>query len=598
MRFATSCFNKTIIRTDVKRFWPLLFLYTGIWLILLPVVQWSELSYVTYAGDYIYTMMVFGLGSAVAFGLLMAMALYSYLMNSRSVGLMHSLPVTRHTQFFSHFFAGMGMLTVGKAVVVLASLAVQMIYHNTDVKATLLWFVVTTLLELFFFALGILCCMLTGWLLAAPVIYAAANCFVIIATFLLRALGELFYFGYHSGSMPAITRWLTPVYVLGEALAEDTYYKADIASNGGSATDWAPTPRTMNPEAWPPLLFYTVLALVFLALAYFFYRKRASESAADPVAFGWARPVFRYGIAVYGGLSFGYGLYSLLNLNNGAVNTVLLLFCVVLMGVLWSFAAEMLIRKTFRVFRSGWKGAAILSVALVAVCVAVRMDITGYEKRIPDPDDVVSVDVNLAHEGVRIYDGVDPDTIAAALELHEAIVTEGRAAEGLEETYRVNISYELKNGTVLSRRYLLSLAGTKGSDRIYDATKEMLATEELRYYWVLGKRYPELSRVRGGYLDGKMGGEFTRQLTAEEAQKLYGAILEDLRAGAGSFLPMQTVRLQSAVYIEIDAGETNNVWISDFSSDFTNTRAVLEELGVKPEEMFVDSYGKYAEWAD
>jgi hypothetical protein len=84
----------------------------------------------------------------------------------------------------------MGMLTAGKVLVVLLSLAVQMLHHNTDVKATLLWFAVTTLLELFFFSLGILCCMLTGWLLAVPVIYAAANSFAIIMTVLLQALGE------------------------------------------------------------------------------------------------------------------------------------------------------------------------------------------------------------------------------------------------------------------------------------------------------------------------------------------------------------------------------------------------------------------------
>ena len=73
MRSATSFFDKTLVRTDVRRYWPLLFVYTAFWLLLLPVVQWSELPHVTYAGDYIYNSMIFALGSAVAFGLLMAM---------------------------------------------------------------------------------------------------------------------------------------------------------------------------------------------------------------------------------------------------------------------------------------------------------------------------------------------------------------------------------------------------------------------------------------------------------------------------------------------------------------------------------------------
>ena len=596
MRSATSFFDKTLIRTDVRRYWPLLFVYTGIWTILLPVVQWSNLPYDEYAGDYIYNMMTGGLAMAVVFGLLMAMALYAYLMNARSVGLMHSLPVTRHTQFFSHFIAGMGMLTVGKVFVVLASLGVQMLYHNTDVKATLLWFAVTTLLELFFFSLGVLCCMLTGWLLAAPVIYAAANSFVIIMTVLLQALGELFYFGYHSGSMPAITRWLTPVYILGEVLGENFYTTETYEYNGATVTEWVQKPRVMNPDAWPVLIAYTVLALVFLALAYLLYQKRASESAADLVAFGWAKPIFRYGIAVYGGISFGFGLYSLLVMNsNEAFNTALLLICVVLMGVLWSFAAEMLIRKSFRVFRSGWKGAVLLSVSLVAVCVAVRLDITGYETRVPDMADVVSVDVNLSHEDVRIYDATTPETIAAVLDLHEAIVAEGRVPEETEDGYRVNISYALKNGTILNRRYLLSWDAAEESALIYDAAEAVINAKEVRYYSVLDMNSAvSVSQIRGGYLTGKMF-DMDRQLTAEEAQKLYHAILDDLNDGSGTREPLQRERPQSSIYIELDCGATN-LWIDNFYPDFTETIKVLVELGAKPEQMFTDNYGNFVAW--
>ena len=96
MRSATSCFNKTIIRTDVKRFWPLLFLYTGIWTVMLPVYQWVELDYGyrAHPGDYLYDVLTGSLVMALIFGCLFAVAVFSYLMNSRSVGLMHSQPVT------------------------------------------------------------------------------------------------------------------------------------------------------------------------------------------------------------------------------------------------------------------------------------------------------------------------------------------------------------------------------------------------------------------------------------------------------------------------------------------------------------------------
>ena len=129
MRSATSFFDKTIIRTDVKRFWPLLFLYTAIWTIMLPVYQWVDLGWgYDYPGDYLYDMMFGGVIMGLIFGGLFAMAVFAYLMNSRSVGLMHSLPVSRGAQFCSHVAAVMGMLTAGKLVVAVLTVLVQLMH--------------------------------------------------------------------------------------------------------------------------------------------------------------------------------------------------------------------------------------------------------------------------------------------------------------------------------------------------------------------------------------------------------------------------------------------------------------------------------------
>jgi len=267
------------------------------------------------------------------------------------------------------------------------------------------------------------------------------------------------------------------------------------------------------------------------------------------------------------------------------------------MGVLWSFAAEMLIRKSFRVFRTGWKSAVILSAALVAVCVAVRMDITGYETRVPDMADVVSVDINMSHEDVRVYDATTPESIAAVLDLHEAIVADGRVPEGTEEGYRVNITYELKNGAIFSRRYTLAWDDAAESELIYDAAKAVIAAKEVRYYTILNENSAvSISQIRGGYLSGKAF-EMERQLTAAEAQKLYQAILDDLNAGAGVRQPLQKEGVQSTVYIDVDV-EPHGAWIDNFYPDFTRTIAVLVELGVKPEQIFTDHYGKYVTWAE
>lgn len=76
------------------------------------------------------------------FTVLLAMALFSYLMNSRSVGLMHSLPITRGAQFGVHFAVGVGMFTAVHVVTALISLPVQAALGAVDLQGTLEWLAV------------------------------------------------------------------------------------------------------------------------------------------------------------------------------------------------------------------------------------------------------------------------------------------------------------------------------------------------------------------------------------------------------------------------------------------------------------------------
>ena len=607
MRSVTSSFNKTLIRMDVRRYWPLLFLYTAVWIVMLPVYQWVDqgLRFGNpgfYPGDYLYEMMWGAMIMALIFCGLFTMAVFSYTMNGRSVGLMHALPVSRTTHFFSHVGAVMGMLTVGKLLVAVLTVLEQAIFGEVAWKAIGLWLLVATLLEFFFLSLSILCSMVTGWLLAMPVLYAIANCLAIVINWLLRMLGELFYFGYSSNnSYPAITRWLTPVYTMGEALGNTVRYVEPVMEDTISipvvdylVEDSVRQPRILNPEVPGVLAIYTVVAILMLAFSYVLYTRRASESAGDPVAFDWARPIFRYGVALCGGLALGLGLYAILSVNSDLTNVALLIFCMALMGVLSYFAVEMVIRKSFRVFRKGWPGAVVVAAVLALVCIGAKMDITGYEKRIPDADRIESVELSIYMEDVYINQCTDPETIEAILALHKAIVTEGREPVDLEGSYGVNLEYELDDGTWMRRRYSLSLPGAMESDAITDALRKAINTKEVRYKTTLnGHSGDEVFKLRGGYISGRYV-EYNQQLSAEEAQRIYDAVLADLAGGAGGQEPFGTEEKQGfTVYIELDAGD-NNVWLDRIRPDFKNTVNVLNELGLDSATLFqVDE--KYAE---
>ena len=600
MRSATSCFNKTIIRTDVKRFWPLLFLYTAVWTVMLPVYQWVDLGYPyrDFPGDYLYDILLGSVVMAVIFGCLFAMAVFSYMMNGRSVGLMHSLPVSRSTQFISHVAAVMGMLSAGKLAVAVLTALVQLAHGEVAFRAIGMWLLVTTLVEFFFFALATLCCMITGWLLAAPVLYGVANALAMGITLLLRFLGELFYFGYANASgYPAITRWLTPAYTLGEALQGNRVYEVvdDVVaypvpeSYIGAVVDPMSVPKTLNPEATGVLAVYTVAALVMMAFSGFLYKNRASESAGDPVAFGWARPVFRYGVALCGGLTLGLGLYSVVSINRDTVSLPILIICFVLMGVLSYFAVEMVIRKSFRVFGKGWPGAVVVGVVLTLVCVGAEMDITGYETRLPDRDRIESAEVNIYREDVGAYGCVEEETIQAILALHEILATEGELPTGDDGYYNVNIEYDLTDGNTMRRRYNLSMPKVMENEEMVEALERVVNCREVRYHSTLnrGTADPDL-KLRGGYISGRYE-DFNRQLTAEEATSIYKAVLADLENGAGKqkVLSPDAIPESAVYYIELESEDGyNGVWLDRIRPDFTQTVQLLNELGLDSATLF------------
>ena len=600
MRSATSCFNKTIIRTDVKRFWPLLFLYTGIWTVMLPVYQWVELDYgVNYPGDYLYDVLAGSLVMAVIFGCLFSVAVFSYMMNARSVGLMHSLPVSRGTQFNSHVASVMGMLTAGKLAVAVLTVLVQTIHGEVAFRAIGVWLLVTTLVEFFFFALGTLCCMVTGWLLAAPVLYGVANALAIMITQLLRFLGDLFYFGYaDSRGYAAVTSWLTPVYALGQVLGgtrvyetiDDTVATPLPESYVDAVVDVVSKPKTLNPEAPSVLAVYTVVAIVMMVAAWFLYRRRASESAGDPVAFGWARPVFRYGVSLCGGLALGLGLYAVVAINRDTVSLPLLIVCFVLAGVLCYFGVEMVIRKSFRVFAKGWPGSLVVAVMLTLVCIGAEMDITGYETRLPDRAAILSAEVDIYMEDVNAYDCVEEETIQAILALHEIIAAQGEEPTGDDGYYNINIEYELSDGRTMRRRYTLSLPKVMENEEMKVALDHVVNCREVRYFSALSGRQadPDL-KLRGGYINSRWD-DYNRQLTAEEATRIYQAVLADLENGAGGHEILvfgEETTPQCSVYIELESEDGyNGVWLDSLRPDFTRTVDVLNELGLDSATLF------------
>lgn len=582
MRSAKSFFNPTIARSDLRHYWPMLFCYVGIWILMLPMQVWSYRSQVIVdaasslyqtGGDVLMRICINNYPAAIImsllFGVGMVMLVFSYLMNTRSVGAMHALPIRRGGLFATHFLTGFAMLVAGNLFITLLTWLAALAVGMPLCPALLTWLVMVTVLELFFMSLATLCAVLTGWLLAVPVLYAAVNGGILALSLLGQAVANLLLQGYsYDSDISAFVRWLTPVYQMFHGICQELYGWQYAADNDEAVSGLAST-------GWQTLLWYGLVSLVLLALAYFLYVRRKSELSGDPVAFRWLRPVFRLGIGLAGGLAMGLMLYYIISIYTGSESNVLsrLLLSMVLMGGICYFAAAMLVNKSLKVFRRGWKGAVLTAVLLVLLCVGIRLDPLGYSQWLPSQEEIVEVQAQVGMAELSYDD--DSAAIEAVLGLHEAILAaDDQPNDDMDMRY-FNVSYRLQNGRTVSRQYRFDLNGSAS-----DAVRDFVALPQVQREFLISGQKGEGDKFLSGYiyLYNTEDGSWEIELTAQQAEAIYQAALSDAANGRVFQDPNGYSYIEN-IQIEL-YGESCYCGLYNLTTTCTDVLAVLEELGI------------------
>lgn len=533
----TSFCNAALLRSDIKRYWPLLFLYVAVWVVILPMQILSASRECDGVADGIMTVLQMKQHNVIIqsipasavmsllFGCFAAMAVWSYLMSGRTVGLMHALPVTRTQAFFSHVLSVLGALTAGNVLIFLLTALCSAGFSYVDWTALGTWLLLTELMALFFFALGSLCAMVTGWLLAVPVLYGAMNVVALLLYAVISTMTQMFYFGYSSSDIPEFITWLTPVGRIWDAVA-----------NGGAQPVEVQFPEPIGTQsyhrfqlpasAFSTCIIYAAVGIALLALVWWLYKKRPSETAGDAMSFRWLQPIARWSIGLCGGWGLGLFLnYVIL----GSSSFAGLLICQLVMGVICFFAAQMLLKKKFRIFtRRWWVETLALVLTLLAVTLCIKLDITGYQHRVPDAEDVTSVRFSASYAN---FTTDDPAAVESVISLHRAILEQyDETGERLEnQTYLdteggpitryVRVDYQLRNGTSLRREWRVSIVNGSDIHRLLtqlvnrtDCRAGMIGISEL-------ERYGGVNAVVGGYVNRYDTGEFA-ELSQQQAQEL------------------------------------------------------------------------------
>ena len=541
MRSGTSFFNGAVFKKTVLRYWPVWAAYSVIWLVALPIQGLMMLQLdaqnrgTTYYSSYIEGFahdtadaVGMSLPLAVVFGVLAAMAVCSHLYNARSANFFGSLPVRREALFATHYLAGLAFLLVPTGAVFLLTLLVEAAGGAVFLPGLGFWLAVTCGECLLFYSMAVFCGMFTGHILALPAFYVIFNALATVLISLAGLLCGQFLYGFagFEGWVEEAMRWLTPV-----AKLEDSWSVRFVDMESG----W--TIHGLDIVA-----VYAAVAIAMAAGSFFLYRARRLESAGDVVSVKCMRPVFKYGVSFCAGLTLGMVTASVLGSEE-----ITLIVSVLVWAVIGYFAAQMLLDKSFRVFKK-WKGAAVMAGVFALLFCAVGFDLTGFETRVPRQDQVEYVayhgggTTNLADGGDYLavsVDGENPEALQRFILLHQAAVEQRDGYDiSPRTTVGVNFTlfYQLKNGSILSRRYYV-YADPEEADQEGSAAwvfQQMYGDREL--YWK-GYGFEEAERrlAREDYrlreAACRMDDEDNAYYGGRDAQALYEAVKEDFQAG-------------------------------------------------------------------
>ena len=550
MRSATSYFNSTLYNKTMARFWPLWTGYGVIWLFLMPLNLLSLYfnRYMDSAPDTrlfrqaldVPELVTPGLYLAAFFAVLCAMAVFGYLYNSRSACWTHALPVRRETLFTTQYLAGLSFLLLPQAAVAVLTAMVEMAFLPTDdwrqaMGALLAWLLAQSGICLFFFSFAAFCAMFTGNILALPAFYGILNVLAVVIYSLVETLMTEFFFGFavYAGA-ERVVEYLSPAYALQVAVDAYRYY---------DSVHYFPyfnSPGT--------IAAYAVVGVALAAAALYVYLRRHAETAGDVVAIPLVRPLFKYGVSFCAGLCLG--MFTSIFFGWGARSSLAVLIpCVLFWSAVGWFAAEMLLRKSFRVFKR-WKGALVMPLVLLALCLACELDLFGVERRVPGSDEVEALHVYMQagypSDSGRSYDAdlTDPDAIQRFLALHRAIVDgrdrldrdSPRYQPGDDTTY-ITLRYTLKGGRTLFRRYDLPLyrEDVNVPDSFTGQMQRLCGDRDFIAQVYGFEGFLKNGRLTGAWLEnllGPNGGHFHTEVYVDDyARELWDAVQADFAEG-------------------------------------------------------------------
>lgn len=317
-----------------------------------------------------------------------ALSIFNYLHSRQQIDFYHSLPISRGKLYAVKFLTGIVAIVPAYLIAFALQCIVVCVY---GFGAMLPEIIAIPLLNLtigflLIYSISVLCMIVCGNTLVAVLVMFWAHFGAGIAANVGIMLVELFY--PTAVITTEMARALEKLVPMAHILNYDGFIVPSVSYSGGNVSSsyyyWQEGPEL--DVRW--FVVAGIVCVIAIVLGWLLSRLRKSESATTAIAFRGLKPplsvLIHIVLTVGGGvlLSTSYR-FSMPLFILGAVIGALLAHC----------AVEIIYDLDFGGIRNGWKAFGIYAVLAAAVIAGMNVDITGFNTRIPDREDVVGVEL-------------------------------------------------------------------------------------------------------------------------------------------------------------------------------------------------------------
>lgn len=517
MTSKASLFNKTIYKNTLSRFkWGsflyfIILFFSTAFIILMQdstslILRFQNMrNYIPgtliLRGDYLTFPMLVGLIVPTV----TAVLVYGNVHSSKQGIFIHSLPVTRKEIFVSQLLASLTLM----ALPVLAIGIIFLIMSFTSfcvlisAKSILIWVLYNLAVLFIMFSVACFAGFLTGHPAAHIGINVLLHLIPVLVALFIYLISEMYLFGF-AQSENFIANLLIEYNPVCYLFVKGTSNANEITSLFSQID----------------IYIYILGATVLYLISYFTYKARKIETCGDVAAFSWLKPILKYTV------SAGAGVCSIAILYAMESSDFIMFFVSALISAIAYFVAEMLLLKTVKVFKKykGYLGFVVVSAIILSFCAFTP--IFGYETKIPNENDIVKATISDRWADATLFE--KEDIIDTVLSYHEQFIREIPVKENKDIPYRVlNVTYQLKNGKTMSRRYNVSYElFEEVLNSFYKYPEYKLDATELSALNIENVQYIDVNRS----INGTYGLDFSseKRLVTADAVNFLKAVKQDV----------------------------------------------------------------------